>query len=98
MARTWVSILTYASPDQRCALGGFTAGTAAAMANMIPAGVGMNEAFRQAALTYHRLPRPGKLLVEPTKRMETQRDLALAYSPGVAAPCLEIAADPDTAR
>jgi len=58
----------------------------------------MDEAFRQAALTYHRQPRAGKLSVEPTKRMETQRDLALAYSPGVAAPCLDIAADPDKAR
>ncbi|HET8612603.1 MAG TPA: NADP-dependent malic enzyme [Sphingomonas sp.] len=58
----------------------------------------MDEAFRQAALNYHRQPRAGKLSVEPTKRMETQRDLALAYSPGVAAPCLDIAADPDKAR
>jgi malate dehydrogenase (oxaloacetate-decarboxylating)(NADP+) len=58
----------------------------------------MDDAFRQSALSYHRLPAPGKLSVEPTKRMETQRDLALAYSPGVAAPCLEIAADPDMVR
>ena len=49
---------------------------------------------RQAALDYHRLPQPGKLSIEPTKRMVNQRDLALAYSPGVAAPCEEIAADP----
>jgi malate dehydrogenase (oxaloacetate-decarboxylating)(NADP+) len=58
----------------------------------------MDDALRQAALNYHRVPRPGKLSVEPTKRMETQRDLALAYSPGVAAPCLDIAANPDMAR
>ena len=58
----------------------------------------MDEDFRKAALDYHRLPRPGKLTVEPTKRMATQRDLALAYSPGVAAACEEIAADPDKAR
>src|ERR1700761_9781618 len=58
----------------------------------------MDETFRQSALDYHRHPRAGKLAIEPTKRMETQRDLALAYSPGVAAPCLEIAADPDKAR
>src|SRR5215216_1366360 len=58
----------------------------------------MDDDFRKAALDYHRLPRPGKLAVEPTKRMATQRDLALAYSPGVAAACLEIAANPDTAR
>lgn len=58
----------------------------------------MDEDFRKAALDYHRLPRPGKLAIEATKRMATQRDLALAYSPGVAAPCLAIADNPDTAR
>ena len=57
----------------------------------------MDDDFRKAALDYHRLPRPGKLSVEPTKRMATQRDLALAYSPGVAAACEEIAANPDAA-
>src|SRR5437763_1479738 len=60
--------------------------------------MGMDEDFRKAALDYHRLPIPGKLAVEPTKRMATQRDLTLAYSPGVAAACLEIAAHPDTAH
>ncbi|WP_419252086.1 NADP-dependent malic enzyme [Caulobacter sp. ErkDOM-YI] len=58
----------------------------------------MDEDFRKAALDYHRLPRPGKLAIEATKRMATQRDLGLAYSPGVAAPCEAIAADPDKAR
>ena len=58
----------------------------------------MDEDFRKAALDYHRLPTPGKLSVEPTKRMATQRDLSLAYSPGVAAACLEIKANPETAR
>ena len=58
----------------------------------------MDEDLRRQALDYHRLPRPGKLAIEPTKRMATQHDLALAYSPGVAAACLEIAASPDTAR
>jgi malate dehydrogenase (oxaloacetate-decarboxylating)(NADP+) len=58
----------------------------------------MDEDFRKAALDYHRLPRPGKLAIEPTKRMATQRDLALAYSPGVAAACEAIAADPAQAR
>jgi malate dehydrogenase (oxaloacetate-decarboxylating)(NADP+) len=57
----------------------------------------MDDDFRKAALDYHRLPRPGKLSIEATKRMATQRDLALAYSPGVAAACEEIAANPDTA-
>jgi malate dehydrogenase (oxaloacetate-decarboxylating)(NADP+) len=57
----------------------------------------MDEDFRKAALDYHRLPRPGKLAIEPTKRMATQRDLALAYSPGVAAACEEIAKNPDAA-
>src|SRR5437763_3062025 len=60
--------------------------------------MGMDEDFRKAALDYHRLPIPGKLAVEPTKRMATQRDLTLAYSPGVAAACLEIKANPETAR
>ena len=58
----------------------------------------MDEDFRKAALDYHRYPRPGKLAIEATKRMTTQRDLALAYSPGVAAACEAIKADPDTAR
>ena len=57
----------------------------------------MDEDFRKAALDYHRLPHPGKLEVVPTKRMATQRDLALAYSPGVAAACEEIRANPLTA-
>jgi len=58
----------------------------------------MDETFRCAALDYHRFPQPGKMRIEPTKRMINQRDLALAYSPGVAEPCLEIVADPTTAR
>ncbi|MCW8971410.1 MAG: NADP-dependent malic enzyme, partial [Rhodospirillales bacterium] len=45
----------------------------------------------------HASGRPGKLEITPTKPLTTQRDLSLAYSPGVAAPCLEIARDPDTA-
>jgi malate dehydrogenase (oxaloacetate-decarboxylating)(NADP+) len=57
----------------------------------------MDDDFRRAALEYHRLPRPGKLAIEPTKRMATQRDLALAYSPGVAAACEAIKADPHAA-
>ncbi|MFQ3622372.1 MAG: NADP-dependent malic enzyme [Acetobacteraceae bacterium] len=55
------------------------------------------EDFRKAALDYHRLPRPGKLAVEPTKRLASNHDLALAYSPGVAAACEAIAADPAAA-
>ena len=57
----------------------------------------MADELKQAALNYHRLPQPGKLAIEATKPMTTQRDLALAYSPGVAAACAEIVADPDTA-
>ncbi len=57
----------------------------------------MTDDLRQSALDYHRLPRPGKIAITPTKDMATQRDLALAYSPGVAAPCEEIAADPTKA-
>ncbi|MGA0211995.1 MAG: malic enzyme-like NAD(P)-binding protein, partial [Flavobacteriaceae bacterium] len=49
-----------------------------------------NEQQRRAALVYHAKPKPGKTEVVPTKNYETQRDLALAYSPGVAIPCLEI--------
>jgi malate dehydrogenase (oxaloacetate-decarboxylating)(NADP+) len=49
------------------------------------------------ALRYHRLPRPGKIEVVPTKPLATQRDLSLAYSPGVAAACHEIVRDPATA-
>src|SRR5271156_5692268 len=55
----------------------------------------MDEDLRKAALEYHRLPRPGKLAITATKRMETSRDLSLAYSPGVAAACDAIVADPD---
>ena len=46
------------------------------------------------ALDYHEFPRPGKLQIEPTKPLSSQRDLSLAYSPGVAEPCREIVADP----
>ena len=49
-----------------------------------------NEQQRRASLVYHAKPRPGKTKVVPTKNYDTQRDLALAYSPGVAIPCLEI--------
>ncbi|MEY3293996.1 MAG: hypothetical protein RLZZ451_44, partial [Pseudomonadota bacterium] len=50
--------------------------------------------FRKAALDYHERPTPGKLAITATKQMLNQRDLALAYSPGVAAACEEIVADP----
>lgn len=50
--------------------------------------------LRDDALEYHRYPTPGKIAIKATKPMETQRDLALAYSPGVAHPCLEIEKDP----
>ncbi len=55
------------------------------------------EALRDAARDYHRLPTRGKISVNPTKPMSNQRDLSLAYSPGVAYPCLDIAADPSKA-
>ena len=48
---------------------------------------------RREALLYHAKPKPGKIQVVPTKKYATQRDLSLAYSPGVAEPCLEIAKD-----
>jgi malate dehydrogenase (oxaloacetate-decarboxylating)(NADP+) len=53
------------------------------------------ELRKQEALDYHSKGRPGKIEVVPTKDAKTQRDLSLAYSPGVAEPCLEIAAKPD---
>ena len=53
--------------------------------------------FRQAALDYHRLPRPGKIKVSPTTSLITQRDLSLAYSPGVAYACEAIVEDPSSA-
>jgi malate dehydrogenase (oxaloacetate-decarboxylating)(NADP+) len=52
---------------------------------------------RQDALDYHSLPRPGKIAVVPTKPLANQRDLSLAYSPGVAEPCLEIEKNPEEA-
>ena len=58
----------------------------------------MDDDFRRAALDYHRLPRPGKLAIEATKRMANQHDLGLAYTPGVAAACEAIVDDPDNAR
>jgi len=57
----------------------------------------MDQRFRQAALEYHEFPTPGKLQISATKSLVNQRDLALAYSPGVAAACEEIEADPSTA-
>ncbi|MGD8788619.1 MAG: NADP-dependent malic enzyme, partial [Burkholderiales bacterium] len=57
----------------------------------------MDEQLKLAALDYHRNPVPGKLSVTPTKGLTNQRDLALAYSPGVAAACEEIVEDASTA-
>ncbi|HUH60222.1 MAG TPA: NADP-dependent malic enzyme [Candidimonas sp.] len=57
----------------------------------------MEENFRKAALEYHEQGRPGKISVTPTKQLSNQRDLALAYSPGVAAACEEIVIDPRNA-
>jgi malate dehydrogenase (oxaloacetate-decarboxylating)(NADP+) len=54
----------------------------------------LRQQLRTAALEYHQIPRPGKISVTPTKGLLNQRDLALAYSPGVAAPCEEIVKDP----
>ena len=58
----------------------------------------MSDHLDESALEYHRHPSAGKISVVPTKSMTTQHDLALAYSPGVAVPCMAIAADPDQAR
>ncbi len=59
--------------------------------------ISKKEALRAAALAYHEFPIPGKIAIEITKPTATQRDLALAYSPGVAEPVKEIAANPDNA-
>ncbi|HYL25302.1 MAG TPA: malic enzyme-like NAD(P)-binding protein, partial [Burkholderiales bacterium] len=57
----------------------------------------MDEQLKKSALEYHRRAPPGKLSILPTKQLTNQRDLALAYSPGVAAACEEIVRDPATA-
>ena len=57
----------------------------------------MNKDMKQAALDYHALPKPGKTAVVPTKPCETQYDLSLAYTPGVAEPVRAIATDPEAA-
>src|SRR4051812_38930935 len=56
-----------------------------------------DDSLKSAALEYHRLPKPGKLAITATKPLANQRDLALAYSPGVAAACEAIVADPQCA-
>jgi len=57
----------------------------------------MENSLKEAALKFHEFPVPGKISVTPTKSLATSKDLALAYSPGVAAPCMEIHADPQNA-
>jgi malate dehydrogenase (oxaloacetate-decarboxylating)(NADP+) len=57
----------------------------------------MKEEIREAALDYHRADPPGKLAISATKPLATQHDLAMAYSPGVAAACEEIVNDPGQA-
>ena len=54
----------------------------------------MDELLKEAALNFHEYPNPGKIQITPTKPLATQYDLSLAYSPGVAAPCMEIYNDP----
>jgi len=55
------------------------------------------QSLRKAALDYHEYPTPGKIAVAASKQLTNQRDLALAYTPGVAAACEEIVADPANA-
>ena len=57
----------------------------------------MDTRKKEEALHYHEFPQPGKIAIVPTKKHATQHDLALAYSPGVAEPCLAIAADKSNA-
>jgi malate dehydrogenase (oxaloacetate-decarboxylating)(NADP+) len=61
---------------------------------MSPSQADKRAELRRAALEYHEFPTPGKVAIAATKQLTNQRDLALAYSPGVAAPCEEIVADP----
>ena len=65
--------------------------------NSTPTSVDKRALLRQSALEYHQFPRPGKVAIAATKPMANQHDLALAYSPGVAAPCEEIVKDPSAA-
>lgn len=58
----------------------------------------MSKQLMKDALEYHALPVPGKISIELSKPASTQRHLAMAYSPGVAEPCLEIARDPSLAK
>src|SRR3989338_7041585 len=63
----------------------------------IPDSQEKRDELRRAALEYHEFPTPGKIAIAATKQLVNQRDLALAYSPGVAAPCEEIVKDPNAA-
>ncbi|QIL82380.1 NADP-dependent malic enzyme [Diaphorobacter sp. HDW4A] len=65
--------------------------------NTAPTPVDKRAQLRKAALEYHEFPKPGKIAIAATKQMINQHDLALAYSPGVAAPCEEIVKDPNAA-
>ncbi|RXZ36898.1 NADP-dependent malic enzyme [Oxalobacteraceae bacterium CAVE-383] len=67
------------------------------MDSMIDQKEQLRQQLRQAALEYHQFPTPGKISVTPTKQLSNQRDLSLAYSPGVASACEEIVADPANA-
>jgi malate dehydrogenase (oxaloacetate-decarboxylating)(NADP+) len=60
----------------------------------MPSETSISDDLKSGALDYHRLPRPGKVEIQPTKPLGNQHDLALAYTPGVAAACEAIAADP----
>lgn len=67
------------------------------MTTLVDLNAEKRQLLREAALEYHQFPNPGKISVTPTKQLSNQRDLALAYSPGVAVACDEIVADPNNA-
>src|ERR1700740_1101537 len=69
-----------------------------ASANRLRSPTMSDEDIRQSSLEYHRAPPAGKISILPTKQLTNQRDLALAYTPGVAAACDEIVRDPAQAR
>src|SRR5512139_1660980 len=67
------------------------------MSSPTPSSDDKREQLRRAALEYHEHPTPGKIAIAATKQLVNQHDLALAYTPGVAAPCEEIVKDPAAA-
>ncbi len=92
-ARSWLSLGDRLCIDRLSAAGGFVVKLIHMTDDTLPPAK-RRESLREDALAYHEFPTPGKLSVVPSKKLTNQHDLALAYSPGVAIACEEIAADP----